>query len=152
MDIQIINYKPEYAVYFDRFNRDWLEEYFEVEPLDKWVLENPEEAIINKKGKIFFAVYNEKLIGTVALILITPGVYELTKMAVEKRYQGLGAGKLLCLTAINQARNMGAKKLILYSQTNLQAAISIYFKLGFNEIPIEQGKYKKANIKMQIEF
>ncbi len=152
MGIHIIDYKPEYAVYFDRFNRDWLEERFTVEPIDKWVLENPEEAITAKGGKIFFARYNEKIIGAVAVMKLVSGIYELTKMAVDKAYRGIGAGKLLCQTAIDSARDMGAQKLILYSQTELKAAIGIYYKLGFIEIPIEEGKYKRADIKMQLEL
>ena len=151
MGIQIIDYKPEYAVYFDRFNRDWLEERFTVEPIDKWVLEHPEEAIIAKGGKIYFAIYNEKIIGTVAIMYLEPGMYELTKMAVDKEYRGIGAGKLLCQAAIECAHSLCADKLILYSQTSLKAAITIYFKLGFIEIPLD-GKYNRADIKMQLEF
>jgi len=151
MDLQIVDYLPEYAIYFDRFNRDWLEEHFEVEAIDKWVLEHPEEAIIAKGGKIFFARYNEKIIGTVAVMYLENGIYELTKMAVDKAYRGIGAGKLLCQFAIDAARRIGADKLILYSQTGLKAAIGIYFKLGFMVIPIDK-KYKRADIKMLLEF
>jgi GNAT superfamily N-acetyltransferase len=151
MEIEIVDYIPEYAVYFDHFNRDWLEERFSVEPIDKWVLENPEEAIMAKEGKIYFAMYNEKIIGTVAVMYLEPGIYELTKMAVDKEYRGIGAGKLLCQAAIDCAINIGAKKLILYSQTGLKAAIGIYFKLGFIEMPLD-GKYKRADIKMQLDL
>lgn len=151
MGIEIIDYKPKYAVYFDRFNRDWLEEYFSIEPIDKFVLENPEEAIINKGGKIFFAQYNDNIIGTVAVMYHENEIYELTKMAVDKSFRGIGGGKILCQASIDYVRNLGANKLILYSQTGLKAAIGIYFKLGFKEIPLDR-KYKRANIKMQIEF
>jgi ribosomal protein S18 acetylase RimI-like enzyme len=90
------------------------------------------------------------MIGTVALKAVSPGIFEMTKMAVDKAAQGLGAGKLLCQTAIQKAKGLGAEKLILYSQTGLQTAIAIYRKMGFIEIPLEKGKYARADIKMEL--
>ena len=145
---RIIQFQPDYAVYFDRFNKAWLEEYFVVEPIDKYVLENPEEAILKPGGRILFAEHNRRIIGTVALRVAKPGVYELTKMAVDKSLRGHGAGKLLCAAAINEAKNLQAKELILYSQRQLQNAIAIYRKMGFEELPLEPGAYQRADIKM----
>lgn len=145
---RIIPYQPAYAIYFDRFNKAWLEEYFVVEPIDKYVLENPEEAILKHGGSILFAEHNNQIIGTVALKLAKPGVFELTKMAVDKSLRGHGAGKLLCEAAIKEAKKLNATELILYSQRQLENAIAIYRKMGFVELPLEQGVYKRADIKM----
>jgi GNAT superfamily N-acetyltransferase len=149
MEINILPYRPEYRIYFEKLNKAWLEEYFEVEPIDAYVLGNPEEAILKDGGSILFAALDEKIIGTVALKYIRPGVYELTKMAVDKAFQGIGAGKLLCVAAIEKARSLNAFELILYSQSSLKAAVGIYYKLGFNPIPLD-GVYKRADIKMQL--
>ena len=73
-------------------------------------------------------------------------------MAVDDDYQGMGAGILLCNTAIEKAREMGAKKLVLYSHTSLAPAIGIYRKAGFEEVPVEEGQYARADIKMEISF
>jgi len=150
MSITIEAYRPEWAPYFDKFNKAWLEEYFVVEPIDKWVLENPDEAILKEGGRILFALKNGIVIGTVALKFVENGVYELTKMAVDKPYRGIGAGKLLCQAAIDLAASLHAHKVILYSQTTLVNAIDIYRKLGFIEIPLEKGKYARADIKMEL--
>lgn len=149
-NIFIVPYKPEYAIYFDRYNRDWLEEYYEVEPIDKYVLENPEEAILQPGGKILFAEHKEQIIGTVALKFVKPGVYELTKMAVDKKLRGQGAGKILCWAAIEEAKRLNAHTLILYSQAKLQNAIAIYEKMGFKHLTVEPGVYKRADIKMEL--
>lgn len=150
--IEIIGYRPEWRHCFEQFNKAWLEEYFSVEPIDRWVLENPEEAILKGGGAILFARQEGRIIGTVALKYSEEGSLELTKMAVDKPYRGLGAGKLLCQAAIRKAAAMGAPKLILYSQTRLPAAIAIYRKMGFREIPLEAGTYERANIKMELEL
>lgn len=150
--IRIVPYRPEYAIYFERFNKAWLEEYFEVEPIDKYVLENPEEAILKPGGRILFAECEGKILGTVALKPVENGIYELTKMAVDKQSRGLGAGKLLCKAAIEEAQRLHAHTLILYSQTQLENAIAIYRKMGFQELTLEKGIYERADIKMGISF
>jgi ribosomal protein S18 acetylase RimI-like enzyme len=148
--VTIQDYRPEYQPYFEQLNKAWLEEYFTVEPIDRWVLEHPEEAILKEGGRIYFAGLEGEIIGTVALKRVGPEVFELTKMAVDKAYQGRGAGKLLCRTAIEKAKELGAHRLILYSQTSLAAAIGIYREIGFREIPLEPGKYARADIKMEL--
>jgi len=150
--MKIVDYKPEYQPHFERLNKAWLNKYFKVEPVDEWVLTNPEEAILKDGGEILFAEYDNQIIGTAALKLMEPGTYELTKMAVDEAFQGLGAGKLLCSTAISKAKALKAERLVLYSQTALKPAIGIYRKLGFTEIPFEKGVYKRADIKMELRF
>ena len=150
MQLTILPYRPELQVHFERLNKAWLEAYFKVEPIDAYVLGNPEEAILKDGGAILFAAYADKIVGTVALKYIEPGLYELTKRAVDETYRGLGAGKAICAAAIDKARELGATKVLLYSQTGLQAAIGIYRKLGFVEIPLEKGKYERADIKMEL--
>jgi cysteine desulfurase / selenocysteine lyase len=152
MDFQIIDYKPEYQPYFENLNRAWLEEYFTVEDFDKWVLENPEEAIIKTGGKVYFATIGSTIIGTVALRFLGDGVYELTKMAIDKAYNGNGYGQLLCQAGIDKAKELGAKKLVLWSSRVLKNAIHIYNKLGFAEIPVIPGTYGRADIMMEINF
>jgi N-acetylglutamate synthase-like GNAT family acetyltransferase len=152
MELQLIDYKPEYQPYFEKFNKAWLEEFFTVEPLDQWVLEHPGEAILKEGGKIYFAVYGSVIIGTVALRFIEDGVYEMTKMAVDKSYHGGGAGQFLCRAAIDKAHEMGMRKLILFSNRVLENAIHIYRKMGFTEIPVVPGTYKRSDIMMEINF
>lgn len=151
MKVTIIDYQPEYQLYFENLNKAWLEEYFTVEDVDRCVLESPQTTIIDPGGAILFAVDEcYEIIGTVALRAVTPGIFELTKMAVEKNKRGMGAGQVLCKAAIDKAKVLKADKLILYSNTLLKNAIAIYRKLGFTEMKLEKGVYGRANIKMQL--
>ena len=152
MPTEILSYQPQYQPFFERFNKDWLEEYFYVEPIDEWVLGNPEEAILKEGGQIYFAAENGEIIGTVALKSAGPGVFEMTKMAVDTHYRGGGTGRLLCKTAIEKAKELGAQKLILYSHRKLAPALHIYRSLGFKEIPVDTGKYKRADIMMELKL
>ncbi|GAB3931204.1 GNAT family N-acetyltransferase [Mucilaginibacter myungsuensis] len=150
--LNIIDYKPEYQPYFERFNKAWLEKYFTVEPLDKYVLENPEEAMIDHGGKVYFVTDDDKIVGTVALRYIETGCYELTKMAVDENFRGHGIGQYLCQAGIDKARDLGVERLILFSNRVLANAIHIYHKLGFTEIPVQPGTYGRADIMMEINF
>jgi len=147
--IEIVDYEPSHQPWFEKFNRQWIEKYFSMEPLDYQILQHPEEHIIKKGGSIFMASWNGKMAGTVALKFITPDDYELTKMAVDEEFQGRKIGLALAGAAITRARNRGAQKIFLYSNTLLHPAIGLYTKLGFREIPVD-GPYKRTNIKMEL--
>jgi len=147
--IKVISYKAEHQPWFEKFNRDWIEKFFWMEPLDFEVLQNPDEYIISKGGFIFMGLYENELVGTVALKFLSPGVYEFTKMAVDEKFQGKKIGKELSIAAISKAQQLQAKKIVLYSNTKLISAIALYRKLGFVEVPLD-GPYKRSDIKMEL--
>lgn len=150
--IIIEDYRPEWQPHFEALNKAWIEKYFVLEEIDRFVLSDPEEAILKDGGRILFAVYNGRVIGTVALKKADDHTLEMTKMAVDEAFQGMGAGKLLCRSAISKARETGVKELVLYTHSALKSALGIYEKLGFTEVPVEPGKYQRADIKMSINL
>lgn len=149
---EIIPYRAEHAYHFARLNKVWIENYFVLEDLDKWVLENPHEAILSKGGAILMAKYDGVIAGTVALIKVNEEEYEFAKMAVDEAFQRRGIAEALSHAAFDKARALGAKKVSLYSQTSLAPAIRLYHKLGFVEVPMDSQLYKRANIKMEFEL
>lgn len=149
--MEIITYRPEYAQDFTNLNLAWLEKYFWVEPHDEEVLGKPKKYILDPGGNIFFVKEDEEIIGTVALMKIEEGVFELTKMAVTPKSQGKKIGQRLMEHTLKFARNQGWKKLIIYSNRKLENAIYIYKKYGFIEIPIgENNPYARGDIKMEL--
>ena len=151
--IQIIPYKAEHAYHFERLNKAWIEKYFWLEDTDKWVLENPHAAIVSKGGAILMATYDGVVAGTVALKKVNDEVYEFTKMAVDEAYHRRGIAEALTYASFDKARELGAKKVILYSNRILTPAITMYHKIGFAEVPIEKDSvYQRSDIKMEIEL
>jgi ribosomal protein S18 acetylase RimI-like enzyme len=147
--ISIVPYTPEHQPWFEKFNRDWIEKYFFMEPLDYKMLQHPDSEIIEKGGRIFMATYENEMAGTVALKRVGPAVFELTKMAVDEKFQGKKIGRSLAMAALAEAKQAGAKKIFLYSNTKLLPAIALYRKLGFREVPLD-GPYKRTDIKMEL--
>ena len=93
----------------------WIEEYFEIEPVDEQVLKRPDQHILAAGGAILVASIGNAVVGTVALKYVKPNVFEFTKMAVDIPYRGQKVGKSLSLAAIEFAKALGAKSIVLLS-------------------------------------
>ena len=149
-DIIIIPYSTELKEHIKRLNYEWLQKYFYVEAGDIEQLSDPELHIIGKGGFVYFAQYNNEIVGTSSLMKTGNGEYELAKMAVTEKYKGLGIGKLLLEHCIQEAKNLNAVKLSLFSNTKLTAAIHLYKKYGFIEVPLPSDiHYERADIMME---
>ena len=150
--VQIISFDIKYSSHFYNLNVEWLEKYFYIEPYDEKVLSNPEEFIIDKGGYIFFAKFNNEIVGVVSLINQN-SFFELSKMAVSPKYQGLKIGQKLMDYCIDFAKKQKWKSVTLYSHRSLVAAINLYKKVGFKEIPLEENShYERSDIKMILEL
>ena len=150
MEINIIDFKDDFEKDFYELNIEWLEHYFKVEKYDYEVLSNAKKYIISKGGKIFFAEYNGNIIGTFALMPTENKLtFELTKMAVDKKYRNKGIGKKLLKKCIDFSISKNYESIILYSNRELENAIHLYKNFGFKEIRLENNSpYLRANIKM----
>jgi ribosomal protein S18 acetylase RimI-like enzyme len=151
-NIFIVEYNASHQPYFEKFNRQWIEKYFVMEPLDEFVLKNPEEAILKPGGAILMAECDGEIAGTVALRKLDGDTYEFTKMAVDEKFRRRGIAERLSYASFDRAKELGATKLILYSNMKNAAAIKLYEKIGFKHLQVEPGVYKRANVKMIIDI
>ena len=150
--VEIVTYNPKYLKSFKDLNIEWISNYFVVEPNDVKALDHAEEYIISKGGEIFSAILNDEVLGVCALIKNdgTDYDYELAKMAVSPKAQGKRIGLLLAETAIKWAKEKGASKIYLESNTKLKPAIKLYEKLGFQEIKGVSSGYNRVDIQMML--
>ncbi|MCD9854496.1 helix-turn-helix domain-containing GNAT family N-acetyltransferase [Epilithonimonas sp. JDS] len=153
-DVMIVPYEPKYQSAFRSLNEEWISNYFEMEESDYKALNNPEEYILNKGGKIFVALYKDEPLGVCALIKMNDPEYdyEMAKMAVSPKAQGKSLASLLGNAVIDSAKELGASKLYLESNTILKPAINLYHKLGFEKITGRQTPYQRCNIQMELKL
>lgn len=153
-DVQIVEYSFRYQAAFRALNEEWISTYFELEAADLEALNNPEEYILKKGGKIFVALRNNEAVGVCAIIKMNDPHYdfELAKMAVSPKAQGKNIGWLLAQAAICAAKESGAAKIYLESNTILKPAIHLYYKLGFQKITGRPTPYKRCNIQMELNL
>ena len=148
--VEIIPFTEQTKAHIKLLNYEWLQKYFTVEPKDMVQLSNPKKEIIDKAGLIFYATYQGKIVGTYALMKVNDWEYELAKMAVTENSKGLGIGKLMIEHCIDTCEKMNIKIISLFSNTKLEAAIHLYRKYGFEEVPMPADvHYERANIKME---
>lgn len=147
--IEWLTYEEKYKKDLKELSYEWLEKYVSVEPEDIRILENPEEIIIKPGGEIIFARYQGEIVGTVSLIKVDEETFELAKFAVTGKAQGLKIGNQLMDKALEFAKSKGASKVILYTNRILNAAIAVYQKYGFVEIPMLENKYLESDLKME---
>lgn len=152
--VTIVGYDPRHKQAFKKLNEVWIDKHFVMEEADRLVLDHPEEHIIDQGGEVLFAIDDERIVGTCALIKVNHGSFdfELAKMAVDSKLRGNGIGYKLGVVAIEKSKELGAKSLFLQSNTVLAPAIRLYGKLGFTEIPSEPTPYTRCNIQMSLEF
>jgi len=152
-DITIRRFEPSDAEAFRALNEAWITTFFKLEDSDRKVLNHPQSAIIDKGGDILMAVRGEEAVGTVALQRMDGETLELAKMTVSATLRGSGLGRQLMDAAIARAREMGARRVYLESNTSLAPAIGLYYAVGFKRLGDDEGTpspYARCDIRMEL--
>lgn len=150
--MKVVDYSPHLAPHFKAINEGWIKEYFQLEPIDVQILNDPESHLIQSGGAILFIQSDDQTLGTVALKKHTDSVVELTKMGVYPEARNKGLGKQLIEAAMVKSRILGFKKIVLYTNRKLLPAIHLYKKMGFREISCYDDLYERCDLKMEVDL
>lgn len=152
-NLKIVTFDPKYLPAFVELNREWIQKYFVLEPMDLAQLENPYDNILNQGGEIFFLLENERAVGTCAMVPHGASSYELAKMAIAPSARGKGYGDIVMQAAIDWAKAKGATTVTLLSNTVLEPAITLYHKHGFETVHLgPHPDYERCNIEMVLKL
>ncbi len=149
---ELIAYENKYQPDFKRLNLEWLDKYNLTESHDLEILNDPEGTVIARGGCIFLAREDEKIIGTAGLWKENEKEYELVKMTVDPAYRGKGISKLLLEHCLSAAKELGAEKITLYSNSQLKTALGLYEKFGFRHVPVTGAPFLTADVKMELSL
>ena len=146
-------FKEEYKLDFQALNLQWIKKYFRVEEEDRKILENPKSYVIDRGGQIFFAINDGKAIGTAAMVLVEESIFELSKMAVDPNYQGLGIGRRIVDECIKFAKYHKAQEIFLITNDKLLPALELYRSSGFElDENYDDNRYERGNTKMKLSL
>lgn len=149
----MLRYREEFRSAFERLNREWIETYFVLEPADREILGDPRRKILDPGGQVFCVLERGEVLGTCAVLRHSADECEIAKMAVAPAARGRGYGDLLMEASLAYAREIHASRVIIVSNTVLSAAIQLYRKHGFVEVPLARdGRYRRANIRLELEL
>ena len=99
-------------------------------------LQNIEQQYAKPNGVLYIVFdNNEKAIGCFGIRMFEDAICELKRMYVNKNYRGQGLGKRLLIKSIEVGKELGYKKMRLDTLPTMKAAIGLYKKTGFYEIP-----------------
>lgn len=148
--IEIVDYRPAYAIVFRELNYEWIRKYFSIEESDRKLLEDPKRYILDEGGAILIALYEGSPVGTCALIKMDDETYELAKMAVSEKAQGQKIGWKIGKAILEKAKELGAKRIFLETNSSLAPAINLYKKLGFTDASGQDSPYDRCNVQMEL--
>ena len=95
-------------------------------------------AYYSAPGRAYFVLLRDgNVVGGIGLseIDVFPNCSELQKLYLDDAVKGRGLGYQLIAHIEKEARRLGYRRMYLETHTNLQAAIHIYQKAGYKEIP-----------------
>lgn len=149
-NFKIIDFQERHQSDFARLNYEWISKYFSIEEEDRKTLEDPKEKVYKNGGHILLAEKENEIVGTCALIKEEEKVFELAKMAVSPTVQGEGIGYALGISTIQKAKELGAEKIVLETNSVLTPAISLYKKLGFKKVETKESPYCRCDYQMEL--
>jgi putative acetyltransferase len=91
---------------------------------------------------LWVALLNNTIVGC-AGVYPTPGLppahAELVKIYLSAQSRGRGIGKILISQCFQSAKDLGYTHLYLESMPEFATAVSMYYKLGFGDLPAAMG-------------
>ncbi len=151
--LQLREFKPGDEAAFCQLNEAWINKYFQLEEKDRQTLRQPDKYILSQGGHIFMAERAGRAVGCCALIPMSDGGCELSKMGVAEAERGRGIGRRLLEYVVAEARRLGINRLYLETNKKLENAIHLYESIGFNHVPPEcvtPSPYQRADVFMEM--
>ncbi len=150
---RVRQFQPGDKAAFRRLNEEWITKYFSIEEKDRELFDDPEGLIVAEGGMILILEDDGEAVGCCALIHKDDKTFEVAKMAVTEAHRGQGLGKILLQSCIDRARGLGKKRLFLETNSKLEAAVSLYRKLGYRELPPvawPRSEYARVDLVMEL--
>ncbi|RKH19250.1 GNAT family N-acetyltransferase [Corallococcus sp. CA047B] len=155
--VEVVTWREAFRSDFERLNRQWIEKDFHIEGSDLASLTDPHGTFVAPGGEVLFALVDGRVLGTCALRKADGDTYELCKMAVSPEARGRDLGDALMRAALTTARERGARRMYLVTNSALAPALGLYRKHGFvttrsgPELAAATG-YSRADVEMVVDL
>lgn len=148
---RVVPYRPDHAQAWRTLNEAWIiEGGFVIEAKDRLVLDDPEGKVLEPGGHIFMIeAADGDCVGCCAIQKMADGGFEVAKMTVVPQARGAGLSKLLMQACEDKARDLGATRLYLETNSSLAPALRLYERFGFRYLPVRETPYARADVFME---
>ncbi|AWI79406.1 MAG: carbonate dehydratase [Betaproteobacteria bacterium HGW-Betaproteobacteria-13] len=86
-------------------------------------------------GRLFYAEVDGRPAGCVGVRRLSDGMCEMKRLYVEPEARGTGVGRQLAMAAIQAAKGLGYRRVMLDTLPAMRIAVKLYRELGFTEAP-----------------
>ncbi len=103
-------------------------------------------------GCLLLAEFEEQPVGCVALRKLSDDICEMKRLYVRQQFRGMGIGRALVETVIEEARKIGYNYMRLDTVPSMEAANALYVSVGFKKTcayrynPIEGAVYMELKL------
>ncbi|PYY36909.1 GNAT family N-acetyltransferase [Curtobacterium sp. MCJR17_055] len=143
------------AAAFRSLNERWITTFFTLEDEDRRLLGDPVQHIVEPGGVVLVARLGSDVVGCVGLAPHGDDAFELVKMAVDPDHQGHGTGRRLIRAAVDRARELGARRVLLETNSGLTSAVHLYETTGFRHLRTDEhppSPYVRADVAMVLDL
>jgi len=149
MTVAIVDFRPDHAAAWAQLNTAWLVEGgFAIEAKDRVAIDDPQGVFLDKGGRIFIAEMDGQAVGCCAMVP-TGDAVEICKMTITPAARSLGLARRLLEACEAAARQAGAVRLYLETNSGLKPAIALYESAGFLHLPPRPTPYARADVFME---
>ncbi|KQX53138.1 GCN5 family acetyltransferase [Streptomyces sp. Root66D1] len=120
--------------YDDVASRYWKRPATEAE-IDEGLTGDGVELLTPPTGRFLVARYDGKAAGCGGVLLLDTERAELTRVFLRHAFRGLGGAGALLAALEDEARALGARRMVLNTRLDLVEARALYTRHGYAEIP-----------------
>jgi len=93
----------------------------------------PAEYFHARNGEFWVVEDGDRIVATVAIMMIDDDIAELKSLYVHKAQRGAGLGERLARLAVDLAKERGARETVLWTDTRFVSAHRLYKRLGYTK-------------------
>lgn len=128
-----------------------FKEYLQIQNYDK-ELEDLQYKYGTPYGRLYLVYWNDNLAGCIGLRKISTDICEMKRLYVRPLFRKNGIGDYLVKRIIEDAKEIGYKKMRLDTLPFLTSAEKLYRKNGFYDIPCYNNSPMNSSIYMQLDL
>lgn len=133
--IRILDYKPSLKKYLYELAGQWLTGALgdPLEEEEQFTLHHPDKAYLETGGFVFFALYENTVVGCVALKRLDENAFELARLFIDPNVRNQGIATRLIERSITRCKENEATQLWLQTTLRMQEAHLLYYRFGFED-------------------
>jgi GNAT superfamily N-acetyltransferase len=126
--------------YYDEVASRYWDRPATEQEIDDGLTDDGTELLVPPTGAFLVGRYEGKPSACAGLIVLSPGLAELTRVFVRPEVRGTGGGGLLLEAIEETARAYGIRRIQLDTRNDLVEARALYARHGYLEVPAHNAK------------